>query len=183
MATLALTQSSTPPAHLSLDEYLATSYRPDREYIDGKIYERNVGKWEHARLQALLTGWFLQHEDQWGILVTTELRTRVAPTRVRIPDLVIVVAAPETPVLEHPPLLAIEILSPDDTYSELEERSRDLQQMGVETIWIIDPQTRSGRMCIGADWRAADRLEVSGTQIYVDLPELFQKLGPAPAER
>jgi len=33
---------------ISLQEYLATSWRPDREYIDGEVRERNVGKWEHA---------------------------------------------------------------------------------------------------------------------------------------
>jgi hypothetical protein len=28
-------------AHISLSEYLDTSYRPDREYVDGEIRERN----------------------------------------------------------------------------------------------------------------------------------------------
>ena len=27
-----------------IEEYLKTTYRPDREYIDGEILERNVGK-------------------------------------------------------------------------------------------------------------------------------------------
>lgn len=40
--------------HVSLKEYLETGYRPDREYVDGEVRERNVGKWEHARVQALL---------------------------------------------------------------------------------------------------------------------------------
>jgi len=31
---------------VSLGEYMSTSYRPDREYIDGELRERNVGKWE-----------------------------------------------------------------------------------------------------------------------------------------
>ncbi len=39
---------------ISIDEFNRTSYRPDREYIDGELRERNVGKWEHARIQALL---------------------------------------------------------------------------------------------------------------------------------
>jgi Uma2 family endonuclease len=30
---------------IPLSEYLETSYRPDREYVDGEIRERNVGKW------------------------------------------------------------------------------------------------------------------------------------------
>ena len=37
-------------------ESLKTSNRPDREYTDGE-----VRKWEHARAQALLAGWFGKH--------------------------------------------------------------------------------------------------------------------------
>jgi hypothetical protein len=29
---------------ISVTEYLQTSYRPDREYVDGEVRERNVGK-------------------------------------------------------------------------------------------------------------------------------------------
>ena len=45
--------------NIPLHEYIGTSYRPDREYVDGVIRERNVGKWEHARVQWLLALWFL----------------------------------------------------------------------------------------------------------------------------
>ncbi len=70
-------------------EYLNTSYRPDREYIDGELRERNAGKWEHARIRWLLAGWFLQHEQEWNIIGSTEQRTRVSSTRIRIPDVVV----------------------------------------------------------------------------------------------
>ena len=170
-------------AQLSLDAYLHTSYRPDQEYIDGELRERNVGKWEHARLQALLAIWFGSHEEEWGVLVSTELRTQVSPSRVRIPDLVVLRTSPRTAVLKEAPLLAVEVLSPDDRYSDLEERARDYQCMGIETLWFIDPSTRTGRMCLGSNWMAVDRLEVPGTPIYLSLPALFAKLGPAPAEQ
>ena len=52
--------------------------------------------------------------------------------------------------------------------------------MGAQAIWIIDPETRTGRMCIGASWTAAARLEVPGTPIFVDLPSLFAGLDPNP---
>ncbi len=133
----------------SLSEYLNTTYRPDCDYVDGELRERNVGKWQHARIQFLLTAWFAQHEFIWNAIGRTELRMRVFPTRTRIADLASVRPGPQPDVLVEPPLLVIEILSPDDTYSELQERSRDYQSMGVETIWIIDPKTRTGRMCLG----------------------------------
>jgi Uma2 family endonuclease len=168
---------------IPIAEYLSTNYRPDREYIDGEVLERNMGKWEHSRIQILLGAWFVQHESVWKIQSATEWRTRVSPSRIRIPDLVLVPLGPQSEILTIPPILAVEILSPDDTYSETENRARDYQQMGVQTIWIIDPQTRTGRVCTGAAWTQTPRLEVPGTEIHVDLPSLFALLdsGPQPA--
>jgi Uma2 family endonuclease len=156
-------------------DYLTSSYRPDREYIDGEVRERNVGKWEHARVQFLLALWFGNHEAVWNVIGSTEQRVSVSPTRVRLPDLVVVRPGPQPDVLTAPPLLVIEILSPDDSYSDTEERARDYWAM-VETVWIIDPKTRSGRMCVGADWVGARRLEVAGTAMFVDLDALFGQL-------
>ncbi len=157
-------------------EYLATDYRPDCEYVDGEVRERNVGKWEHARIQALLTAWFVAHEMEWDILCSTEQRTQVSGTRVRVPDLVVLRPGPQPEILVEAPLLVVEILSPGDRYWDLQERSRDYQGMGVETVWIIDPKTRSGRMCSGDTWVGAERLTVAGTPIFVELGELFARL-------
>jgi len=161
---------------ISVAEYLNRSYRPDREYVDGEVRERSVGKWEHARIQWLLAGWFGQHESLWEIVGSTEQRMQVSAMRVRVPDLVVLRPGPQPDILIEPPLLVVEILSPDDTYSDTEERARDYWAMGVETVWIIDPKTRSGRMCSGMDWVGSRRLEVRGTAIYVELDELFLKL-------
>lgn len=35
------------PVHVSVAEYLASSYRPDCDYVDGVIEERNLGEKEH----------------------------------------------------------------------------------------------------------------------------------------
>ena len=164
---------------IPLHEYLGINYRPDREYVDGEVRERNVGKWEHARLQWLLALWFGSHEKQWGITGSTEQRVQVSESRVRVPDLVVLTAGAQPDVLIEPPLLVIEILSPDDTYSDTQERARDYRTMGVEMVWIIDPKTRTGRMCAGAEWVEAERLEVKGTPLYVSLPEIFSQLTSA----
>ena len=162
---------------LSMAEYLDTSYRPDREYLDGELLERNVGKWEHARVQWMLANWFGSRESLWGVVGATEQRLQVSPGRVRIPDLVVLFPGPQPDVLVDPPLLVIEILSPGDTYSDTQQRSDDYLRMGVRCLWIIDPETRSGRMCSGPDWVAAPRLEVPGTGLFVDLDAIFAGIG------
>ena len=165
--------------HIPLHEYLGISYRPDREYVDGEIRERNVGKYEHARVQALLARWFGNHEQEWGVQVVTEQRVQVSPTRVRIPDVTLLTLGAQPDVISDPPLLVIEILSPDDSYSDTQERAQDYRAMGVETVWIIDPTTRTGRMCSGAEWVESSRLEVKGTPLYVNLPDIFSQLTSA----
>ena len=177
MATMPAPQFDGP--FVTVEEYLQTSYRPDCDYVDGQIRERNVGKYEHARVQALLARWFGNHEQEWGVQVVTEQRVRVSPTRVRIPDVALLLLGAQPDVIVDPPLLVIEILSPDDSYSDTQERSQDYRAMGVETVWIIDPKTRSGRMCSGAQWVEASRLEVKGAPLYVNLPDIFSQLTSA----
>jgi Uma2 family endonuclease len=162
--------------HIPLHEYLSLSYRPDCEYVDGEIRERNVGKYEHARVQALLARWFGNHEQEWGAQVVTEQRVQVSPTRVRIPDVTLLAPGAQPDVIVEPPLLVIEILSPDDSYSDTQERARDYREMGVGTAWIIDPKTRTGRVCSGTEWVESSRLEVKGTPLFVNLPDIFNQL-------
>lgn len=40
---------------ISVQEYLSTSYSPDREYVDGVVVERNLGERDHSRLQTDLS--------------------------------------------------------------------------------------------------------------------------------
>lgn len=161
---------------LSLLEYIKTSYRPDREYVDGELLDRHVGKWEHARLQALLAAWLQSQEKTWLVKVATNQRVEVSATRVRIPDVLLVSRGPQPEVIVEPPVLVVEILSPDDTYTETQSRSADYLRMGVPCVWIIDPTSRTGRQCIGDAWIAADVLAVPGTEIRVNLLQLFAGL-------
>jgi Uma2 family endonuclease len=51
--------------------------------------------------------------------------------------------------------------------------------MGVKTVWIVDPKTRTVRVCSGAEWVESSRLEVKGTPLYVILPDIFSQLTSA----
>lgn len=162
---------------IGLSEYLQTTYRPDQEYVDGELRERNVGKTEHARVQALLTMWFGAHEKDWQVLVTTEQRVRVGADRVRIPDVTLVrPGALSEDILSAPPLCVIEILSPDDTYSRTWEKAQDYRKMGIENIWLIDPGTRSGQASTSHGWRDTLEFDILGTEIRLNLVDIFHRL-------
>ena len=53
MATLPIFEDPEPE-FISVREYLGTSYRPDCEYIDGRIEERNLGEYDHGLVQIIL---------------------------------------------------------------------------------------------------------------------------------
>ena len=161
---------------ITIEEYLRTSYMPDVEFLDGHLQEKPMGTWDHGFLQGLLFTWFLQHRLEWNVVPSLEVRTRVSDARVRLPDVVVDRATPHPPVLTEPPLLAIEVLSPTDTYSALRKRARDYQTMGIAHIWLIDPDTRTAQTCEASFWVERERLEVPNTPIYLDVPALFAAL-------
>ena len=170
---------ATTPALLSIDEYLGTSYRPDVDFVDGEIKVRNLGEFDHARVQALLIASFIGRERVWHTTTVVEQRIRVSPTRVRICDLAILRAdAPRERVTETPPLLCIEILSPEDRRSRAEVVLADYLAMGVENIWLIDLIRRSAHTFDAAGLHHADptRLSVPNTAICLDLTEPFAAL-------
>jgi hypothetical protein len=72
-------------AMISVEEYLATSYRPDCDYVDGRIEERNSGGFTHASLQAALAVYFITTYRAEGISVATELRIEMKPGRFQVP--------------------------------------------------------------------------------------------------
>ena len=42
-----------PSELVPVEEYLRTTYRPDRDFIDGELRERNIGERPHATLQGI----------------------------------------------------------------------------------------------------------------------------------
>jgi len=168
---------------ISIIEYLNTDYDPDLEYVDGQLVERNVGKWEHARIQILLGAWFFQHEDEWKIQTATDVRTRVAWTRVRLPDVLLVGLTAQPAVIEEAPVLAVEILSDGDTLAATKRKCDEYIGMGAKGVWIVNPLNRSAYHWDGAAWKEAERLEVAGTPIHVDIQYIWNQLDKATAAR
>jgi Uma2 family endonuclease len=176
MATLPIFENSE---FISVREYLATSYRPDCEYLDGRIEERNVGEYDHGLLQAILGYLFMSHRGDWGVQVVTDVRTQVSSSRFRVPDLSVLRAdAPKEQILTHPPLIAIEILSPEDRLSRFQDRIEDYLAFGVENIWIIDPERREAYTATASGLLPVrtNEMTVPETPIRVVLSDLFAEL-------
>ena len=170
------------PEFVSVREYLTTSYRPDCDYVDGRIEERNVGEYDHGYLQLLLGHLFMSNRSAWGVLALTDVRTQVGSTCFRVPDLsVLRTGTPKERILTHPPLIVIEILSPEDRLSRFQDRIDDYLRFGVENIWILDPERRFAWTATkdGLHLIQNGELTVPETPIRVVLSELFAELDRA----
>lgn len=160
-------------------EYLSRCYEPDCEYDDGLLMERNGSEFDHSYLQGILTAIFLNNEENWGVYGLPEQRVRIAQRRYRIPDVsVLSLDAPTERILTQPPLIAIEILSREDTFSRVARKCHEYAEFGIEHVWVVDPRERqvyrgSAR---GLERVADGILTVPGTPIRVDANQLFAKL-------
>jgi Uma2 family endonuclease len=143
-------------ALISLDEYLRTSFDPDCDFVDGEVVERNVGKRRHGYAQARIAIWFGRRAEAPRLDPLTELRMQVGPHRIRIPDVVVVeLPLPDEEVFTSPPYLCIEVLSPDDTISAMQDRLDDYLRFGVPNVWVIDPWKHRGWRVTANGWAAA----------------------------
>ena len=164
---------------IPVSEYLHTIYRPDRNYIDGHLVERNLGKREHAALQGILAGIFREYRRAWGVIGLPEQRVKVTQSNYRVTDLCVVRASdPRDPIVMDPPLIAIEILSDGDTLKKTHEEGQDYLRMGVEHFWIFDPIAR--KAFVGTSTTLAEpesgELSIPSTEIRLVLKDIFAEL-------
>jgi Uma2 family endonuclease len=162
---------------VSVEEYLSTSYRPDREYIDGVILERNLGEYDHSNMQRVLGGYFYVHWRDWKVQALPEQRVQVKLTRYRVPDLCVVLEpGPFDQIFTEPPFICIEILSKEDTVERLQERIDDYLNFGVPYVWVINPRSlRAFVHTAEGNYEAKDGiLRTVNPDIVIPLAELFR---------
>jgi Uma2 family endonuclease len=164
---------------ISTSEYLATSYRPDCDLVDGRLVQRNMGEFDHSKLQAALAAWFHTRQRKWNIHALPEQRVQVKSDRFRIPDICIISRdLPVEQIITHPPLICIEVLSKDDTLRGMQSRVDDYLDFGVADVWIIDPESRRAYVCDRTGFHEPESyvLTVANSPIEVPLAELFSEL-------
>jgi Uma2 family endonuclease len=164
---------------VSVEQYLKTTYRPDCDYVDGEVRERNLGERDHGDVQRQILVYLCSHFPGICSNVIPEQRVQVQPARFRVPDICVVHSdAPREQIVRTAPALCIEILSKDDTMNGMMERVKDYFEMGVPVCWIINPRRREA-------WIATPGLLVEPTDgilraggIEVPLAEVLEPISP-----
>ncbi len=174
------------PVLIPVEEYLRTTYRPDCDYVDGEVKERNVGETPHATVQSFLGAIFLNNRAAWGVRPYTEQRVQVSAKNYRVADLCAVrLGTPPGGIIRTPPLICVEVLSSGQSLRDIEDRVRDYAAMGVENIWIIDPNLRKAWTASpsGIAPLTADVFTVPGTPIRIPLADIYAELDDMAAGR
>ena len=137
---------------LTLEEFLASPQGDGRyELIDGVAIAKMSPKRFHSRTQRAclhrLEDWGQERGEiglEWSIRLKRQGRDWVP-----VPDLLFVShkRLPPHPLGDEacpiPPDLAIEIVSPGQTFGDLAEKAADYLAAGVLRVWVVDPSARS----------------------------------------
>jgi Uma2 family endonuclease len=150
MSAALATESTT---RYTPEDLLAMPDGKSYELVDGRLVERNLGaesSWIGGQIYSLLNLYCREHASGWvwpadnGYQCFPHERGRI-----RRPD-VSFIRAGRLPgdvlpkgFVRIPPDLAVEVVSPNDTAYELEEKLEDYQQAGVRLVWVIHPESRT----------------------------------------
>ena len=140
---------------VSVEKYLHARFDPDMEFVDGVVVERNAGDWLHSLIQSNVL--FALRRKYPYLKVVAELRSSVSATRYRVPDVSVLLAAPNTRYLLDAAFLVVEVLSEGDVMSVVIEKLKEYANKGVPNIWLIDPRLRL--MCA---YRPSTLVEIEG---------------------
>jgi Uma2 family endonuclease len=160
---------------ISIEEYLRTSFEDlDREYVDGEIVERSLPDEFHSETQWRLSGLIWDLSKTRPFHGRPDLRSRVSPTRIRIPDVAIYAGAkPNALVPSEPPLVAIETLSPDDRHSEVMQKFEEYEAWGVRHVWLVDPRRRKLQVYGSGTLSEVAVLEIEEYHVRITPADIF----------
>ena len=123
------------------------------ELVKGELRMMTPAGFEHGRVAgriSVLVGQYVLQNDLGVVLVAeTGFTLARSPDTVRAPDVAFVSKDRIPPAdqkhkfAELGPDLVVEVVSPNDRASEIEEKVRDYLDAGVRLIWVVYPATQT----------------------------------------
>jgi Uma2 family endonuclease len=128
--------------------------RPDLgpcELVEGRLVLMTPTGYTHGEIETELSAALRAYarETGRGRVMGGEVGVYIRrnPDTVRAADVLLISAEryarrQSASYLDVPPELAVEILSPDDSWSEVMEKLSDYLAAGVDAVWVVDPRRR-----------------------------------------
>ena len=118
------------------------------ELDEGELLSMSPAKLRHGELQAGICGLLLEFVRRHSLgKIVTEVGFVLSkePATVRAPDVALIRAGRTTAptgFVQGPPDLAVEIVSPSDTASELARKVKQYIRAGTHTVWVVYPEEK-----------------------------------------
>jgi len=179
MPLLQNTDAEELESAIPLELYLRRTYRPDCDYIDGEVRERNAGYWPHSEMMVIVGAMLHEFAKATDTVALLSVRIRVSEDCVLVPDLCLAHRTrPREDVIVTPPLLCVEVVAEEDTFFAMQERVDRFLAMGVENIWLIDERGRFGWVASRQGFLLPEDgiFIVDGTPVRVSLAEVLAEL-------
>ncbi|WP_287127963.1 Uma2 family endonuclease [Candidatus Cyanaurora vandensis] len=134
---------------LTFEEYLSYDDGTDVrcEWVDGELYPMTPASWGHKSIMRFLFLQFYLEIQRQGLgwePYEDGLGVRTMQQRVRLPDLCIFQERPalarnEAAILTTPPLLVVEIVSPESISRDYRTKRSEYATFEITEYWIVDP--------------------------------------------
>ena len=113
--------------------------KPYFEYWFGEPVQKAMPTWIHSMLQKII----MRLLDDAGYESGAELKLKISADFQPLPDVSAVLPGQvELPYPTRPIEVVVEILSPDDQFSQILEKCRFYEGLGIKHIYVVDPETR-----------------------------------------
>ncbi len=148
---------STIVQHMTADQLFEAPGLGRCELIRGELIHMSPAGGEHGWTIAKLTvrlGIFVeQHRLGYVFGAETGFVIELDPDTVRAPDVSFVrsgkiTARPTRKFLPFAPDLAVEVISPPDSSTEVSAKAEQWLRCGTTTVWLIDPVRDSAAVCV-----------------------------------
>jgi Uma2 family endonuclease len=125
---------------LTLEEFRArfADEKPYFEYWDGEAVQKTMPTRLHALIQKIL----VRLLDALGFDAGQEITLKLDPAYEPIPDVIAAEGGIGDPYPTEPFEVAIEILSPEDSFSRVLRKCRLYEKWGIRQVVVVDPKAR-----------------------------------------
>jgi Uma2 family endonuclease len=147
------------------------------ELVKGRIVRMSPVGWQHGKVVArllLVLGKYLEEQRRGTVVTEVGFVLASNPDTVRAPDLAFI-RLERLPAVDPrgfwrgAPDLALEVLSPDDRASEVEEKVDEYLQHGVTVVLVVDPD----RERVSVHRRLAPPLVIQGADALLEIGDVL----------
>jgi Uma2 family endonuclease len=168
---------------LSVEEFHARydGEKPYFEYWDGEAVQKSMPTRLHSLIQEIL----VRLLRAMGYDPGGEIRLKLNPAYEPVPDVIAAEGQIRDPYPTEPFEVAIEILSPDDSFSHVLRKCRLYETWGIRQVIVIDPFKRAVWSFENGSHRETDTIARRGDRV-INAQQLWSEVdrltAPAPAQ-